>query len=491
MAKIALYGFGSFPVIYRHLIDVARTDNSRIRWCAVLTSPHYRKIINQVLPGEEILDIYRELPRIRGGSDISALAGYRGSLVEDIAAIKIARRKRSGAWVHRRAVDFYNLYKRFLIERKATHLLMSGIETPDAKTIIAVAHELGIGIIAPAHMRNLGGSYFSTDSHETPPAYAQVDEATRQRAAEFVRSFRQQPVPDHYRTAEDACREDDLEILEQYLPSLASRMAGFCRIALERPDLFDPDMIRVSVMRTFAWVRIPIRGFRHWRNAGQYDVERIDALPPRFIFYPLQYTPESSINVPAPYFVDQLRAIDALRFAMPNDCTLLVKEHPACVEMRRIGFMRHLRNLPGVLVARSNISSIDLIRRALVTVSVTGTAVLEAFLLGRPALALGSALPSWAVGRSARVGSLPRDLAAAMAQPPSDEEVIDRVARLMSVRYPFYYGTAHAPGEPMLRRDNMRRFWMALNDHLDREQRAQGPAAASRGSQPVAPAILA
>jgi hypothetical protein len=490
MPKIALYGFGSFPVIYRHLIDLARNETSPIRWCVVLTTPHYRKIIKEALPREEILDIYRELPRIPVGGDPSALAGYRGSLVEDIAAIKIARRKWTGAWLQRRAMDFYSLYRRFLIERQATHLLMSGIETPDAKTIVAVAQELGIAVIAPAHMRNLGGTYFSTDSHETPPAYAAADAAMRRRAAEFVHSFRARPVRPQYHSAEDAVREGDLELLEQYLPPLHKRIVSFLRIALERPDLFDHDMIRVSVMRTFGWVRVPIRGLRHWRNAAQYDIAGLDAVPPRFIFYPLQYTPESSINVPAPYFVDQLRAIDALRFAMPSDCTLLVKEHPACVEMRRVGFMRHVRNLPGVMVAKSTIPSIDLIRHALVTVSVTGTAVLEAFLLGRPALALGAALPSWVTAAQAHLHSLRSNLAAAIAQPPSEEEIIDRIAKLMSVRYPFYYGTAHSPGEPMLRRDNMRRFWMALNDHLDRERSAQSQAAARSDPAELAAAAL-
>ena len=54
---------------------------------------------------------------------------------------------------------------------------------------------------------------------------------------------------------------------------------------------------------------------------------RSRALPKRFIYYPLQVTPEASINTPAPYYVDQMRAIDALRLAMPPDCALVVKEH--------------------------------------------------------------------------------------------------------------------------------------------------------------------
>src|SRR6185437_10215324 len=124
---------------------------------------------------------------------------------------------------------------------------------------------------------------------------------------------------------------DDQALLDDYLPPFAARVSGFIKIALERPDLFDYDAIRVSVMRSFGPMRESVRGLRGRRNAKQYDIATAQELPPRFIFYPLQYTPESSINVPAPYLVDQFRVVDALRFAMPSDCALVVKEHPACV----------------------------------------------------------------------------------------------------------------------------------------------------------------
>src|SRR5947199_385458 len=138
MTKIALYGFGSFPVVSRHLIDLAKADGSPIQWCAILVSPHYRRIMREVLPAADILDVFAALPREPVGGDLSDLVGYRGSLIEDIAALKLSYRARSREWVHNRAADTYRLYKAFLTERQATHLLMSGIETPEAKIAVAV-----------------------------------------------------------------------------------------------------------------------------------------------------------------------------------------------------------------------------------------------------------------------------------------------------------------------------------------------------------------
>ena len=213
-----------------------------------------------------------------------------------------------------------------------------------------------------------------------------------------------------------------------------------------------------------------IRGARRRRNEKQYDIADVDMLPPHFIYFPLQYTPESSINTPAPYFVDQFRVIDALRFAMPNDCTLVVKEHPACLEMRPRSFMRRLRSLPGVKVAKATISSNDLIKRTALTVTVTGTAAFEAFLLGRPALALGRGLSAWALGGATPLGNLRDRIEAAIARPFPDQFVTDQIAKLVDVRYPYFFGTAHMPGEPMLRRGNINRFWAAIVDHLARER---------------------
>ncbi|MFW2569173.1 hypothetical protein ACN5PA_10870, partial [Aliarcobacter butzleri] len=62
----------------------------------------------------------------------------------------------------------------------------------------------------------------------------------------------------------------------------------------------------------------------------QYNLDNFEDLPKRYIYYPLQYSPESSLNIPAPFYIDQMRIIDALRMNMPNDMKLVVKEHPSC-----------------------------------------------------------------------------------------------------------------------------------------------------------------
>ncbi len=234
-------------------------------------------------------------------------------------------------------------------------------------------------------------------------------------------------------------------------------------------------------MANSSLLRKTIRGFREWRNVHQYDIAELKALPERFIFYPLQFTPEASINTPAPYFIDQTRVIDALRFAMPSDYVLVVKEHPACVEMRPVKFIRRLRNLPGVTVLKASVSSIEVMKRASLTATVTGTAAFEAFLLGRPSIAFGPGYSAWTIGHIAMMADLRSEVLKAISEPPSDDFVIERVAKLMSVRYPVFFDTPGLPNEPMLSLYNMRCFLFALLDHVERDSAAQ-----LRGEQAIA-----
>jgi Capsule polysaccharide biosynthesis protein len=471
--KIAFYDFGSTAIMHRHLICMMRSLGAPLSFCAIQPNPYYRALMREVLDPADILDVFAALPRGQTNGDPSVLVSYPSGFIEDLAALKRTwRRRRRGQWWFDHGVTIYQLYKQFLTSRQATHLFMPTVETPEAKIAVAAARELGLGIMVPTDMRNVGGGYFACDCMETPPLYAESTAETRAVATQLVRDFREKPFPAR-RLPEVVPDDPDYETIECYLPSLWKRIFRFVLAALERPDLFEPVIIRLSLMRNFAWIREPIRGQRARRNAAQYDIEDVTDLPKRFIYYPLHFTPEASINTPAPFYVDQKRAIDALRLAMPNGCILVVKEHPTCLPLRPTNFFRQLSRLPGVMVAKVTMPSLELVKRAALTVTVTGTTALEAFLLGRPATLLGPAIPSWLIRPHPPANDVRAAILAAIDNPPSDEFIIERLAHLLSVRYPFAYGSVHEPGEPVLRRGNMRRMCEALLDHLERDRRAK------------------
>jgi hypothetical protein len=85
-------------------------------------------------------------------------------------------------------------------------------------------------------------------------------------------------------------------------------------------------------------------------------------------------------------------------------------------------------------------------------------------------MALGGGVPAAAVGRVSTMASLRAEIRNAIGKPPSDEFVVEQIAKLMSVRYPFSFDQPHHPGEPMLRLQNVKGFLSALIDHLERER---------------------
>jgi hypothetical protein len=118
-----------------------------------------------------------------------------------------------------------------------------------------------------------------------------------------------------------------------------------------------------------------------------------------------------------------------------------------------------------------------LARRASVTVSVSGSAALEAFIFGRPALMLGHAFFTPYVGGATPLSALRERLATAIAAPPSYEAVATAVAEVMSVTYPFMFSAPGLPDEPVLRPGNITRMLDAILDHAARVTACRPPAA--------------
>jgi hypothetical protein len=466
--KIALHGFGAAPLVFKHLIECAAKDQAPIDWCMILPMPEHRALVRSILPRSDILDVYQALPKVPVGGDLSLLAEYPGSFAEDLGADKRPWGAQNGRKRFARGMDYHVLYKQFLTDRGATHFLAPVVEGAEGKIAVATARQLGLSVLVPNDCRSLTGAYFAVDALAGLPAHAAPREDLLPKASAFIERYRKTATPAHFAPTDFAPIDGDDELIYDGLPSLPARIMRLLRKLAERPDLFVPDQIRASVLNNLPALRDRWWGLRRFRAAREFDIGELDALTKRFIFYPLQVTPEASINTPAPYYVDQLRAIDALRLAMPPDCAVVVKEHWAAIGFRSTDFVRRLRKLPGLLVAKYTINSHDLIRRASLTCSVTGTAAFEAFLLGRPALALGPGLSHWALACSGATGSLRDQIAARIDRPIPDQTVVERVATLLSVRYPFLFLSPFYRGEPVLRRGNMRRMYEALLDHLRR-----------------------
>ena len=108
----------------------------------------------------------------------------------------------------------------------------------------------------------------------------------------------------------------------------------------------------------------------------------------QFIYFPLHYEPEAAILINGRGFRDQIGTLVWLRELIPADIVLVVKEHPHCIGNRPISFYQKIREIKGVVLLDSRINSRQLISESRGVVAIAGTAVLEAYLLGKPGFCL-------------------------------------------------------------------------------------------------------
>jgi len=463
--RVILHGFGSFPLFFYHVIEHSRRFNPNVEWAIVLTSDHYQSLFQKLLGENNVLVLNQSGRTV---SSLNELAQYQGSVYKDLGADKRTFKNQPAAAQINRAVHMYAQLKRFSQLFKPTHALVSQVEGFDGKVFIAVAKELGAAVVVPTSCRNIGGIYFSTDDLETLPCYADAtDPQARAAAAKFIVEFRNEPKA--ARWLQDLANEKQLSGFQQ---SFGQRVAAQLRRWFSAPSLFQWDDLRASFLNNLPFLRDFIWMLRKEINSRIFDLGTTDSLPAKFIYYPLQYSPESSINTPAPYFLDQTRAIDAIRFAMPTDYVLVVKEHPACILIRNGAFVRALKKTAGVMVAQYQLPSIELTKRAAITISVTGTATLEAFLIGKASIALGPGLCAELLGGLCQLGSLEDRITECLATPLPDERVLAQLSRLFSVRQEISFGSPGMLNEPVLREGNVMKFAQAFFDHCVKTERA-------------------
>lgn len=114
--------------------------------------------------------------------------------------------------------------------------------------------------------------------------------------------------------------------------------------------------------------------------------EPIDDGP--FCLYALHTQPESSIDVQASFFSNQIDAIRHIARSLPSSHVLYVKVHPTDVDGQPFSFYRELTRIPGVRLLDFSLDSRSLLERSSIVFALTGTIAYEAALLGKPVIAM-------------------------------------------------------------------------------------------------------
>lgn len=128
------------------------------------------------------------------------------------------------------------------------------------------------------------------------------------------------------------------------------------------------------------------RNIRFMDNFEYFPFEKLD----KFIYFPLQYQPESTIDVAAPYFGNLIEAARLLAMSMPEDYTLVVKEHPAMRGLRPPSYIKKLARTVNVKLIDYRIPSEQVLKKADMVISANSTSLAQAAYLNKPGIQLGN-----------------------------------------------------------------------------------------------------
>lgn len=108
-----------------------------------------------------------------------------------------------------------------------------------------------------------------------------------------------------------------------------------------------------------------------------------------YAYLPLQFQPEASIDVMAPWFNHQPEIARLAAQSLPGDMSLVVKDHPSMIGRRPRKFYEKLARTPNVKLVDYRLPSPDVIKGARIVLSPSSTSVAEAAFYSKPAIQFG------------------------------------------------------------------------------------------------------
>ena len=362
----------------------------------------------------------------------------------------------------------YYIYKNFLLEYKPDFVIFPDVETVDGNILINICYELGIEVVYFVHMRQLGKSFFSNSLYETLPCYfGNYTKKDLDLAKDFIDNFFEL-------SSRNLIHNWNNEKIDIQLPSLISRTITSIKLLNKEKYFYGEGKTLSYKIRTNLIKYVEIyRNFRYEKFHKKYfdlkDNKDLEKLPKNFILFALQVTPESSINSLEPYFIDQLRAIDLIRLNMPNDFYIVVKEHPSMRGIRDVKFYKELRKKAGVILVTSEISTKEVMKKAKLISTITGTIALESFMMNKPALMFGPTFFSHLVYRYDSFLDFKQDLYNMIFnhKPLSKEEKMIEIAKLYNIGYSMILFDPIA--DPIvMNKNNIKSYYEAFLNHIKR-----------------------
>jgi hypothetical protein len=206
---------------------------------------------------------------------------------------------------------------------------------------------------------------------------------------------------------ERICQEVDGNLMSRPLTRKYSLITSIANDGHIGGDALSPSLLARALGRRLGRrfhrrreLRVSFRHkFRRLRDIHRTRREELSAathvIPSeRFIYFPLHFQPEATTSAKGRHYVEQEEVVNSIVAHLPSDVRLVLKEHPHQFEKllpRARNFYKRLVVAPTVVLVSSDVPSVELRKRCLAVVTVSGSNGFEVLASGKPVIAFGSA----------------------------------------------------------------------------------------------------
>jgi hypothetical protein len=334
------------------------------------------------------------------------------------------------------------LTRRFfaLFEEVRPTVIIGGFDGLHGALAFAVAKRMGMPWFAP-YFSSLPSGQVAFCSDLSPASMVSLTSRSREelraRAEELLQDFEER------RTQAAAHVPPSLFSSSFILRRIPSQLQTVLRVLRRRR--FREHLKYTDYRNSYSIAAMFGEAFRLRKNLFQLHRQRLLTRPieGRYAFFGLHMQPESSIDVFAHFFSNQMRVVELMSRSLPPTHTLLVKLHKSDVLNYPSSVLVRLSQFPGVELVSPYADAHEFIKRADLIFSIQGTIGLEGALLGKPVIMFGDSytkvFPTVStVGKTIDLPKLVREKLRETR--PGRQAIIESLASCLT---PFYPGSGN------------------------------------------------